>query len=123
MNSERSSVTLVFDVLNPEEPIYRQVLPSTVGPEGAYYIKGRGLLAVAGEKDDRGDKIRSAITIHHYGDMYPNYPTVQSLLPCHAAPIPFGALSGLSASYIGWSSILYSVEDSFYKKSRSEYEM
>ncbi|EJK46736.1 hypothetical protein THAOC_34583 [Thalassiosira oceanica] len=118
VNSERSSVTLVFDVLNPEEPIYRQVLPSTVGPEGAYYIKGRGLLAVAGEKDDRGDKIRSAITIHHYGDMYPNYPTVQSLIPDHAAPIPFGALSGLSASYIDGSSILYSVEDSFYKKSR-----
>ena len=100
MNSERSSLTLVFDVINVCEPIFHQALPSTVGPEGAVYIASRGLLAVAGEKDNRDDKMRSSITIHHYGNLHPNYPTMQSLLSGNEAPIPWGAQSGLSASYI-----------------------
>jgi hypothetical protein len=140
VNSERSSVVLVFDVSNPTAPEFVQVLPAATGPEGGLVIPSRNLYVVASEVDDRGLS-RGGITIYQRGFSSPEYPTIVSGPRANGTPIPFAALSGLAAetrtsggysdygrrskgkgkgsSYtVPASSILYSIEDSFFRKSR-----
>lgn len=114
VTSERGNVIFVFDVTDPANPEFKQVLPSSVGPEGLKAIPDRNLLIAACEVDGRGDKIRAAIVIYELQDSDPTYPTIESI-DFSGTPIPFSALSGMVASD---DSTLYSVEDSFYKKSR-----
>ena len=78
VNAERAGLTFVYDVSNPAQPEFKQVLPTTVGPEGAKTIPGRGLVVVAGEKDSRGDQMRSAISIYRYSCAPAQYPTLTS---------------------------------------------
>lgn len=113
--SERSSVLAVYDVGNPKKPVYKQVLPAGVGPEGVLAIPSRNLLIAASEKDDRGDKMRSSLNIYSYQEVdAPAYPTLVSADNENGTPIPWGALSGLAVD----GSTLYSVEDSYYGKNR-----
>ena len=116
VNLERASLIAVYDVTDPTAPQYRQVLPSSVGPEGGVAVPSRNLVLVAGEKDDRGDKMRSIISIFE-GSPHATaqYPPVVSHDRADGTPIPFAALSGLVAS---GTSTLYAVEDSAYRKSR-----
>lgn len=116
VNLERASLIAVYDVTDPTAPQYRQVLPSSVGPEGGVAVPSRNLILVAGEKDDRGDKMRSIISIFE-GSPHATaqYPPVISHDRADGTPIPFAALSGLVAS---GTSTLYAVEDSAYRKSR-----
>ena len=116
VNLERASLIAVYDVTDPTTPKYRQVLPSSVGPEGGVAVPSRNLILVAGEKDDRGDKMRSVISIFE-GSPHATaqYPPVVSHDRADGTPIPFAALSGLVAS---GTSTLYAVEDSAYDKSR-----
>ena len=113
VGSERSSLVFVYDVSDVESPVLHQVLPTGVGPEGKFAIPSRNLLVVAAEEDNRGDKIRSAISIYELQEDSPKYPTLISG-DDDGKPIPFSALSALSFK----DGMLYSVEDSFYKKSR-----
>ena len=116
VNSERSSLVFVYDVSEPTQPVFQQVLPAGVGPEGAKAIPERDLLVVASEVDARGDKIRSVLNIYEYSEASANYPTLQSVDGANGAPpIPWGAMSGLAP---GPDNILYAVEDSFYKSNR-----
>ncbi len=78
VNAERANLVYVYDVSDPSKPKFKQVLPTTVGPEGSKAIPSRDLLVVAGEKDDRGDKIRSAISIYKYSCADAQYPTITS---------------------------------------------
>jgi len=124
VNAERANLVYVYDVSNPSMPQFKQILPTTVGPEGSKAIPSRDLLVVAGEVDDRGDKIRSAISIYKYSCADPQYPTITSETSKKAkksgdvtAPIAFAALSGLSNDPSD-PKILYAVEDSKYIKSR-----
>ena len=116
VNLERASLIAVYDVTDPTTPKYRQVLPSSVGPEGGVAVPSRNLILVAGEKDDRGDKMRSVISIFE-GSPHATaqYPPVVSHDRADGTPIPFAALSGLVAY---GTSTLYAVEDSAYDKSR-----
>ena len=116
VNLERASLIAVYDVTDPTTPKYRQVLPSSVGPEGGVAVSSRNLILVAGEKDDRGDKMRSVISIFE-GSPHAKaqYPPVVSHDRADGTPIPFAALSGLVAY---GTSTLYAVEDSAYDKSR-----
>jgi len=116
VNLERASLIAVYDVTDPTTPRYRQVLPSSVGPEGGVAVPSRNLILVAGEKDDRGDKMRSIISIFE-GSSHATaqYPPVVSHDRADGTPIPFAALSGLVAS---GTSTLYAVEDSAYDQSR-----
>jgi len=127
--SERSGLVFVYDVEDPTAPVLTQTLAVGVAPEGLTFIEHMNVLAVASEKDDRGDKIRSSITLFELGKGdVPEYPTLVSLpRDGEDGPfIPFSALSGLaSAAPFGMDGFdgadekfLYSVEDSFYKKSR-----
>eukprot|EP00931_Biecheleriopsis_adriatica_P069323 TRINITY_DN4318_c0_g1_i4.p1 TRINITY_DN4318_c0_g1~~TRINITY_DN4318_c0_g1_i4.p1 ORF type:complete len:824 (-),score=197.58 TRINITY_DN4318_c0_g1_i4:319-2790(-) len=118
VNSERSSLIFVYDVSNPASPKHLQTLPAAgVGPEGGLAIPSRNLLVVASEKDDRGDKMRSAIAVYQYSQAPAQYPSLMSEDRTDGTPIPWSALSGLVAD-VADSSILYSIEDSFYKKNR-----
>ena len=115
VNSERSSLVFVYDVSDPTQPVFQQVLPAGVGPEGGKAIPDRNLLVVASEVDDRGDKIRSVLNIYDFSDDPVAYPTLQSADGENGLPIPWSAMSGLAA---GEDTILYAVEDSFYNSNR-----
>jgi hypothetical protein len=117
VGSERASVTLVYNVNNPTRPVLKQVLPTSVAPEGLLAIPERNLFVAAGEEDARGDKMRSALTIYKYNGQKANYPTVVSANGPEGTPIPWGALSGLAADPQD-KDIMYTIHDSFYNKAR-----
>lgn len=117
VNSERSSLVFVYDVTKPRKPVLWQVLPAGAGPEGGLAIPERELLVVASEEDDRGDKIRSVINIYQRKKYEVAYPTIESVDRSDETPIPWGALSGLSAD-LNDKNVLYAVEDSFYGSNR-----
>ena len=117
INSERSSLIFVYNVDDPANPVYKQSLPTAVGPEGGLPIPGRNLLVVASEEDNRGDKIRAALNIYRYETTFPTYPTIASVDRPDGTPIPWSALSGLAAD-TSVDYLLYSVEDSFYGQNR-----
>lgn len=117
VNSERSSVTVVYDVKDPMHPKYKQVLPAGVGPEGGVAIPHRNLAATASEEDARDDKMRSVINIYKYHKTpQPQYPTLVSADRANGTPIPWAAMSGLACG--GDASQLWAIEDSAFKKSR-----
>lgn len=116
VNSERSSLVFVYDVSNPTKPVFKQILPTGVAPEGAYVINSRNALVVAAEKDSREDQIRSSITIYERTRQPSKYPTITSA-DKDGLPLAWSALSGLAAD-INNKDILYAVEDSFYGKNR-----
>lgn len=115
VTSERGSVIFVYDVTDVTNPIFKQILPSSVGPEGLRAIPSRNLLVAACEVDNRGDKIRGGIVLYSLEDAPANYPTLVSADRADGTPIPFSALSGLAAVN---TETLVTVEDSFYAKSR-----
>jgi hypothetical protein len=117
VNSERSSVVFVYDVADFTKPVFKQMLPAAVGPEGALAIPSRNLLIVASEEDSRDDVMRSSLNIYQYGSASQAYPTIVSNDRLDGSPISWSALSGLSADPVN-SNIIYSVDDSYYKKNR-----
>jgi len=117
VGSERASVILVYDIDNAESPVLKQLLPAAVKPEGLLAIPGRNLFITAGEKDDRGDKMRSALTIYEYDSEKTAYPTVISSDRADGTPMPWGALSALAADPEN-SDVMYTVHDSFYDQAR-----
>jgi hypothetical protein len=117
VNSERSSVVFVYDMTDPTAPVYKQVLPTALAPEGALAIPSRNLLVAASEKDDRGDKVRGGLNIYQYQDAAAQYPTLESVDRSNGTPIPWSAMSGLSSDAED-DDLLYAVEDSFYQQSR-----
>ncbi|WP_193212837.1 esterase-like activity of phytase family protein [Luteolibacter marinus] len=117
VGSERSSVVSVYSLDASGEPVFKQVLPAGLGPEGLVAIPHRGLLVSASENDSRGDGFRAVVTIYRNGFDEPSYPTIVSTDRPDGSPIPWAAQSALAADPLhngrGWS-----VEDSFYKKNR-----
>ena len=118
VGSERSNVILVY-TLNYGRPYLTQVLPAGVGPEGLLAIPERNLFVVASEVDDRGDKIRSSITIYELKRGRATYPTIVSNNRRNRTPIPWGALSTLAADKkFSFFKRMYTAYDSFYQQSR-----
>lgn len=115
VGSERSNLVFVFEVSDVRNPIFRQVLPTTIEPEGMVAIPSRNLLVAVSGDDNRSKNIRSAISVYQLWDVTPPvYPSMFSANGDDGNPIPFSALSGLS-----WKDgMLYTIEDSFYKKTR-----
>lgn len=120
INSERSHVVLVYDVSDPSDAKFHQILPSGFRPEGGVYVPSRGLYIAACEEDVRDDKIRGSIVVYEYGSDSPAYPTLMSVDQESGVPIPWGAISGMSGPYGGSSteSTLYAVDDSAFMMSR-----
>ena len=115
VNLERSSVVAVYHISDITAPVFKQVLPAQVGPEGSIAVPSMNLLIVASEVDERDNKIRAAVNIYELQSSIAWYPTIMSANRDDGTPIPFSALSGLAA---GSGTTLYSVEDSFYHMSR-----
>ena len=116
VGSERASVIMVYKLTKSGDPELVQVMPAPVKPEGLLAIPKRNLFVSAGEKDDRGDKIRSALSIYKFAEDV-NYPAIVSADRKDGTPIPWGALSGLAAD-LNDDDTVYTIHDSFYKKSR-----
>ncbi len=117
VNSERSSLVFVYDVADPKKPVFKQALPASAAPEGGLAIPSRNLFAVASESDIRSAAIRAGINLYSYNLQAAKYPTLQSANQDKGNPIPWSALSALSADTNN-PNILYSIEDSFFGQNR-----
>ncbi len=121
VGSERSNVVLVYQLVpspmfGAPFPLFRQVLPTGVAPEGLHAIPERDLFVVACEADARADKYRASIVIYsRTGET--TYPTILSASrPGTKVPIPWAALSGLATQ--GDDDTVFTVHDNYYRKSR-----
>jgi len=116
INMERANTVAVFNVDDPANPVYQQILATAVGPEGGIAIPGRNAFVVASEVDSRGDGIRSSLNIYQRDAQTAAYPSLVSLnREGLSVPIPWSAMSGLGA---GAGNTLYAIEDSYYNKNR-----
>ena len=108
--SERASTITVYDVTDATNPVFKQVLPSGISPEGAIAIPERGLLATANEVDLGEDgAARAHVMIYELQDAPAAYPQLTSEGADEL--IGWGAISGMVADEDG---LIYAVNDSFY---------
>jgi len=108
--SERASTITVYDVTDATNPVFKQVLPSGISPEGAIAIPERGLLATANEVDLGEDGgARAHVMIYELQDAPATYPQLTSEGADEL--IGWGAISGMVADEDG---MIYAVNDSFY---------
>lgn len=92
---ERASLVVVMrDLGAGKAPEFVQVLPTGSGPEGLLAIPHRNLLVVASENDGAA---RSGVMIYQRSNAAPMYPMLVSAQTAEGTPIPWGAVSGLSA--------------------------
>ncbi|WP_166902467.1 esterase-like activity of phytase family protein [Mycobacterium sp. DL440] len=99
--SERSNFVAVYDVSDPKAPTFRQILPTTPGPEGVLPIPSRNLLAISSEADDAEAHVRASVNFYGFGESFaaagkPDFPSIVSG-DIDGAPIGWGALGALSA--------------------------
>src|SRR5690606_5277116 len=98
----------VYDLSDPSAPRFVQVLPTTNGPEGILPIPERNLLAISSETDE--GEVRSTVALYSFGAEQAQFPKLSSDA---ADPVPFGALSGLSANPAD-DTQLFAVSDNAY---------
>ncbi len=110
VNAERGNFTAVYDVSNPRQPRFRQLLPTTNGPEGVVAVPSRGLVVVSSEEEIPEANIRGSVQL--FGIGRPSFPSLVS-----RSTIPWGTLSGLSA-VPGRPDSLVAVTDSAYSPTR-----
>lgn len=114
VGSERANFVAVYKQNGARDMELVQVLPTGVGPEGLLPIPGRNLFIASTEGDD---PVRSQINIFRLEQAAPAYPQIESIVKADGKPIPWGALSALSADKDD-ADKLYTVHDSFYQQSR-----
>lgn len=116
--SERSNFVAVYDIQKQTRPKLRQVLPTTVGPEGLLPIPNRNLLVVASEVDEAEEGIRSTIQVYGLeSNDQDEFPSIVANGPIYRSNIGWGALSGLAADR--WrKDRLVAVSDSAYKEAK-----
>ncbi|WP_328466820.1 esterase-like activity of phytase family protein [Actinoplanes sp. NBC_00393] len=110
VNSERGNFTAVYDVTNPLKPRFKQLLPTTNGPEGVVAVPSRGLVVVSSEEEDASIGIRGTVQVFGLGA-----PSSSQIVS--RDDIPWGALSALSA-VPGRRDRLASVTDAVYSPTR-----
>lgn len=119
--SERSNFVAVYDVSDPKAPTFRQILPTTPGPEGVLPIPSRNLLAISSEADDAEARVRASVNLYGYGESFvaagkPSFPSIVSG-DSDGKPIGWGALGALSADPKD-ADRLYTATDSAYGPAR-----
>lgn len=117
VGAERSNFVAVYDMSDPTDPVFRQVLPTTNGPEGLLPIPERDLLVVSSEVDDADALVRATVGVYQLGDNTPAFPALISAQESGQAPIGWGAISGLSPAP-GEATTLYAVSDSAFATGR-----
>ncbi|HSO81980.1 esterase-like activity of phytase family protein [Thiocapsa sp.] len=115
VGSERGSFVAIYE-LTGNGPVFKQLLPAPLGPEGLLAIPSRNLLIATGENDDPEFGVRSAVMIYQLNRGRPTYPEILSDT-AGGSPIPWSALSGLVA-VPGEPNRLLAVWDSYYSESR-----
>jgi hypothetical protein len=97
VGSERANVVGVYRVKHGK-PVFQQVLPTGIGPEGIKAIPSRDLLAVSSETDLIEDDVnlRSIVTLYRLRDGDAAYPMLESVNEGGGLPIPWVAISGLA---------------------------
>ncbi|KWX68181.1 esterase-like activity of phytase family protein [Mycobacterium sp. NAZ190054] len=100
--SERSNFVAVYDVSDVAAPQFRQILPTTPGPEGILPVPARGLLVISSESDDAEARVRASVNVYGFGAQYaaaggrPAFPSIVSG-DVDGVPIAWGALGALAA--------------------------
>lgn len=100
--SERSNFVAAYDVSDPAAPVFRQILPTTPGPEGILAVPARDLLVISSEADEADNRVRASVNVYGYGDAFtaaggkPGFPSIVSG-DLDGTPIGWGALGALSA--------------------------
>ncbi|MEU7909016.1 esterase-like activity of phytase family protein [Actinoplanes sp. NPDC049118] len=112
VNAERGNFTAVYDVSRPWAPRFRQLLPTTNGPEGVVAVPSRNLIVVSSEEEIPDEGIRGTVQIYGLGDSAGAFPSLVS-----RGDIAWGTLSGLSA-VPGHTGRLVAVTDSAYSPTR-----
>lgn len=112
VGAERSNFVAVYDLTSPTRPRFRQVLPTSNGPEGLVVAAKRGLLVVSSEADEAENGVRSTVAVYRLGRGRPQFPSIVSA-GVRGTPIGWGALGALSAEP-GSKHQLYSVTDAAY---------
>lgn len=108
--AERASTVSVYDVTDAANPVFKQLLPSGIAPEGVIAIPSRNLFVTANEADlieDGG--VRSHVMVYELQDAPAQYPTLTS--EGMDGLTGWGAISGMVADEDG---MIYAVNDSFY---------
>uniref|UniRef100_UPI0028AA2971 esterase-like activity of phytase family protein n=1 Tax=Aeromicrobium sp. TaxID=1871063 RepID=UPI0028AA2971 len=96
VGSERSNFVAVYDVSDPTAPEFRQVMPTTNGPEGLLPIPSRGLFAVSSETDDADAGVRATVGLYEWKPGQAQFPSIVSDEK-DGAPIGWQALGALTA--------------------------
>lgn len=118
VGSERSNFVAVYDMTDPTDPQFRQVLPATNGPEGLLPIPSRDLLVVPSEEDEAAVQVRATVGVYELTSGRPAFPSIVSEVPLGAAqPIGWGALGALAA-VPGQPTKLYAASDAAYATGR-----
>ncbi|MCV7433410.1 esterase-like activity of phytase family protein [Mycolicibacterium bacteremicum] len=100
--SERSNFVAAYDVSDPKAPVFRQILPTTPGPEGILAIPNRDLLVISSESDDADNRVRASVNVYGFGAAFagsggkPAFPSIVSG-DIDGTPIGWGALGALAA--------------------------
>lgn len=100
--SERSNFVAAYDVSDPAAPVFRQIMPTTPGPEGILAVPARNLLVISSESDDAENRVRASVNIYGYGAAFaagggrPVFPSIVSG-DLDGTPIGWGALGALAA--------------------------
>ena len=111
VGSERSNFVAVYNVNDPANPQFVQMLFTTNGPEGILPIPERNMLAVSSEVDEPDNAVRSAVTLYRMGGQE-SQPSIVSA-DQGDAPIGWGALGALTADPKD-ATRLYAASDSAY---------
>ena len=111
VGSERSNFVAVYNVNDPANPQFVQMLFTTNGPEGILPIPERNMLAVSSEVDEPENGVRSAVTLYRLGGKE-SQPSIVSADEGDA-PIGWGALGALTADSKE-ANRLYAASDSAY---------
>jgi Esterase-like activity of phytase len=114
--SERSNFVAVYDVSDVTAPKFRQILPTTPGPEGILPIPQRDLLVISSETDDAEAAVRASVSVYGYGEAFAQdsvaFPSIVSG-DVDGAPIPWGALGALSADPADENRLLTSTDNAY----------
>lgn len=111
VGSERSNFVAVYNVNDPANPQFVQMLFTTNGPEGILPIPERNMLAVSSEVDEPDNAVRSAVTLYRLGGKE-SQPSIVSADEGDV-PIGWGALGALTADPKD-ANRLYAASDSAY---------
>lgn len=118
VGSERSNFVAFYDISDIAAPVFRQLLPSTNGPEGLLPIPQRDLFVVSSEADDAEARVRASVTVYGYGAEFaaegavPAFPSIVSGA-VDGVPIGWGALGALSADPLDENRLLTATDDAY----------